>query len=135
MTEDRPKRESMSIDEATVSNMWEIAAIVEVLEWKGLCTKQDLLEANRKVHRRLTEVRGARAPCTPKRSNHSNHRILNTDPHSCHHTDTPDLEAVGLIGAAHLAGAEGEGVIRSYCKLVLARKSCSVAAATSCLPV
>ncbi len=42
MSSDRPKRDSMSIEEATVSNMWEIAAIVEVLERKGLCTKQDL---------------------------------------------------------------------------------------------
>jgi hypothetical protein len=32
----------MSLEEATVSNMWEIAAIVEVLERKGPCTKQDL---------------------------------------------------------------------------------------------
>jgi len=34
----------MSIEEATISNMWEIAAIVELLEQKGLCTryKQDL---------------------------------------------------------------------------------------------
>jgi hypothetical protein len=39
--DDRPTRDSMSIEEATVSNMWEIAAIVEVLERKGLCTKQD----------------------------------------------------------------------------------------------
>jgi len=42
MSTDRPKRETMTIEEATVSNMWEIAAIVEVLERKGLCTKQDL---------------------------------------------------------------------------------------------
>ena len=42
MSSDRPKRESMSIEEATISNMWEIAAIVELLEQKGLCTKQDL---------------------------------------------------------------------------------------------
>ncbi len=34
----------MSIEEATVSNMWETAAIVEVLERKGLCTKQDLYD-------------------------------------------------------------------------------------------
>ena len=40
MSDDRPKRDSMSIEEATVSNMWEIAAIVELLERKGLCTKQ-----------------------------------------------------------------------------------------------
>ncbi|MEO6111467.1 MAG: hypothetical protein ABIQ24_06520 [Nitrospiraceae bacterium] len=42
MSNDRPKRDSMSIEEATISNMWEIAAIVELLEQKGLCTKQDL---------------------------------------------------------------------------------------------
>jgi hypothetical protein len=40
MSTDRPKRETMSLKEATVSNMWEIAVIVEVLERKGLCTKQ-----------------------------------------------------------------------------------------------
>jgi hypothetical protein len=40
MSNDRPKHDSMSIEEATVSNMWEIAAIVEVPERKGLCTKQ-----------------------------------------------------------------------------------------------
>ena len=44
MSDDRPKRDSMSIEEATISNMWEIAAIVEVLERKGLCTKQDLYD-------------------------------------------------------------------------------------------
>ena len=46
MSDDRPKRDTMSLEEATVSNMWEIAAIVEVLERKGLCTKHDLYEAH-----------------------------------------------------------------------------------------
>ena len=44
MSTDRPTRESMSIEEAAVSNMWEIAALVEVLERTGLCTKQDLYD-------------------------------------------------------------------------------------------
>jgi len=44
MSTDRPTRESMSLEAATVSNMWEIAAIVDVLERKGLCTKQDLYD-------------------------------------------------------------------------------------------
>jgi hypothetical protein len=44
MSDDRPKRDTMSIEEATISNMWEIAAIVEVLERKGLCSKQDLYD-------------------------------------------------------------------------------------------
>jgi hypothetical protein len=42
MSTDHPKRDAMSIEEATVSNMWKMAAIVELLEQKGLCTKQDL---------------------------------------------------------------------------------------------
>lgn len=50
MTE-RPKRETMSLEEATISNMWEIAAIVEVLERKGLCTKQDLLDIIHEVRK------------------------------------------------------------------------------------
>lgn len=41
---DRPKRKSMSLEEATISNMWEIAALVELLERKGIGTKQDLID-------------------------------------------------------------------------------------------
>ena len=44
MSTDRPEHDTMAIEEATISNMWEIAAIVEVLERKGLCTKEDLYE-------------------------------------------------------------------------------------------
>jgi|SRR5262245_60446724 len=44
MSTNRPTRDTMSLEEATISNMWEIAAIVEVLERKGLCTKQDLYD-------------------------------------------------------------------------------------------
>jgi type I site-specific restriction-modification system R (restriction) subunit len=43
MSDDRPTRDTMSLEEATISNMWEIAAMVELLEQKGLCTKRDLL--------------------------------------------------------------------------------------------
>jgi len=35
MSNNRPKRETMSIEEATISNMWEIAATVEALERKN----------------------------------------------------------------------------------------------------
>jgi len=41
---DRPTRGTMPIEEATISNMQEIAAIVEVLERKGRCTKHDLYD-------------------------------------------------------------------------------------------
>lgn len=58
---DRPKRESMSIEEATLSNMWEIAALVALLERKGLCTKQDLFDI---VHELRKQNPRARIPET-----------------------------------------------------------------------
>ena len=42
----------MSIEEPTVSTMWETAAIVKVLESKGLCTKQDLYDIIAEFRRR-----------------------------------------------------------------------------------
>ena len=42
MSTDRPTRQSISLEGATISNMWEIAATVDVLERKSLCTKEDL---------------------------------------------------------------------------------------------
>lgn len=53
MSDQRPKRDTMSLDEATISNMWEIAAIVEVLERKGLCTKQDLFDIITEFRRKI----------------------------------------------------------------------------------
>lgn len=55
MSTDRPKREIMSIEEAIVSNMWEIAAMVEVWERKGLYTKQDRCDS-------ITEFRRKNPP-------------------------------------------------------------------------
>ena len=45
MSTDRLKREAMPIEEAMVSNVREIAAIVKALERKGRCTKQGLYES------------------------------------------------------------------------------------------
>ena len=52
MSNDRPKRDSMSIEEATISNIREIAAIVEVLERMGLCTRQDRFDIITKFRRK-----------------------------------------------------------------------------------
>jgi hypothetical protein len=57
MSDERSKRETMSLEEATVSNMWEIAAIVEVLERKGLCTKQDLYDIISEFRRKNPRAR------------------------------------------------------------------------------
>jgi hypothetical protein len=39
MSNDRPTRDTMSIEEAAISNMWEMAATVEVLGGRGFCRK------------------------------------------------------------------------------------------------
>lgn len=44
MSENRPTRNTMSLEKATISNMWELATIVEVLERMDLCTQRDLYE-------------------------------------------------------------------------------------------
>ena len=56
MNDSRPKRDSMSLEEATISNMWEITAIVEVLERKGLCTKQNLYDIITEFRRNLIDA-------------------------------------------------------------------------------
>ena len=103
MSNDRPKRDSMSIEKATVSNMWAIAAIVELLEQKGLCTQHDLLDADREVHRRLTEGQGADAPCPPM--THITQASIHIRIHATAHT--PGSDAVSCtFGQAHIAIAE-----------------------------
>ena len=54
MSDDSPKRDSMSLEEATISNMWEIAAIVEVLERKGL---------RQEIPRRVIRTESQRPAC------------------------------------------------------------------------
>ena len=72
MSDDCPKRGSMSFEKAAVSNMWEIAAIVELLEQKGFCTKQDLRtiidELRQKSFRaRISETTSPSRTCSPRR--------------------------------------------------------------------
>ena len=57
MSADRSTRDSMSIEKATVSNMGEIAAIVEVLERKGLCAKQNLYDTITEFRRKNPHTR------------------------------------------------------------------------------
>jgi hypothetical protein len=57
MSDDRPTRETMSVEETTISHMWEMAAIVEVLERKGLCTKQDLYDIVTEFRRKNPRAR------------------------------------------------------------------------------
>jgi len=44
MAEKLDPKEIVTLEELAISSMWEMAALVEVLEKKGLLTKQDLLD-------------------------------------------------------------------------------------------
>jgi hypothetical protein len=76
MSDNRPKRESISIEEARVSNMWETAAIVEVLERKGLCTKQGLYDIitefrSKNPRASIPETAFPNRTCSPRRRTRS----------------------------------------------------------------
>ena len=42
----------MILEELAISNMWETSALVEVLERKGILTKQEVLEMIQELRRR-----------------------------------------------------------------------------------
>ena len=72
----------MAIEEATISNIWEIAAIVEVLERKGLCTKQDLCDIITEFRRKNLAPAFLKPPslsrtCSPKRRTRSSTTFSN----------------------------------------------------------
>ena len=46
-----------TLEELSISNMWEVAALVEVLEKKGLFTKQDILDAIRELRRKNPQAK------------------------------------------------------------------------------
>ncbi len=41
----------VTLEEFTISNMWEVAAVIEVLEKKGVMTKQDILTEIRELRK------------------------------------------------------------------------------------
>lgn len=41
----------VTFEELTITNMWEVAAIREVLEKKGLLSKPEIFDANRELRR------------------------------------------------------------------------------------
>jgi len=52
MAEKLDPKDIVTLEELAISSMWEMAALVEVLEKKGLLTKQDILEAIRELRKK-----------------------------------------------------------------------------------
>ncbi len=57
MAEKLDPNEIVTLEELAISSMWEMAALVEVLEKKGLLTKQDILDAIRELRRKNPRAR------------------------------------------------------------------------------
>jgi len=51
MAEKLDLKETVSIEELTISSMWEMAALMEVLERKAICTKQEVLDMIQELRR------------------------------------------------------------------------------------
>ena len=57
MAEKLDPKEIVTLEELAISSMWEMAALVEVLEKKGLLTKQDILDAIRGLRQKNPQAR------------------------------------------------------------------------------
>ncbi len=60
MAEHLDSKEIVNLEELAISCMWEMAALVEVLEKKGLLTKQDILNAIRELRQVKIAAKGFR---------------------------------------------------------------------------
>jgi hypothetical protein len=56
MAEKLDPKEMVSVEEIAVSNMWEIAAMVELLEQKGVLTRKEVLEMIRTLQERTPKA-------------------------------------------------------------------------------
>ncbi len=52
MAEKLDPKEAVTLEELAISNMWETSALVELLERKGILTKQDVLDMIQELRRR-----------------------------------------------------------------------------------
>ncbi len=52
MAEKLDPKEIVTLDELTLSNMWETSALVELLERKGILTKQEVLAMIQELRQR-----------------------------------------------------------------------------------
>ena len=50
-------KDLVTFQELTLSNMWEVAALIEVLEKKGVMKKQDILDAIRELRQKNPQAR------------------------------------------------------------------------------
>ncbi len=60
MAEKLDPNEIVTLEELAISSMWEMAALVEVLEKKGVLKKQDILDAIRELRRKNPKARTPR---------------------------------------------------------------------------
>ncbi len=57
MAEKLDPKDIVTLEALALSSMWEMAALVEVLEKKGLLTKQDIFDAIRELRRKNPQAR------------------------------------------------------------------------------
>ena len=56
MAEKLDSKEIVSIEEIAIANMWEIAALVEVLKTKGIITEQEILDTIQELRRKAPKA-------------------------------------------------------------------------------
>jgi hypothetical protein len=64
MAENLDPKDLVTIDELTISGMWEMAGLVEVLQQKGLLKKQEILDAIMELRRKNPQAALPKEPLT-----------------------------------------------------------------------
>jgi hypothetical protein len=62
MAEKLDPKETVTIEELALSHMWEMAALLDVLERKGLITKQEVLDAIQELRRKTPKAQAVQQP-------------------------------------------------------------------------
>ncbi len=62
MAESLDPKELVTVEDLAVSSMWEIAALVEVLERKGILTRQELYDTIHELRQRHPEATTLEGP-------------------------------------------------------------------------
>jgi len=62
MAEKLDPKEVVPIADLAISSMWEIAALMEVLERKGVCTKQEVLDMIQELRRKTPKAQATEQP-------------------------------------------------------------------------
>ena len=109
MAEKLGPKDVVTIEELAISHMWEMAALLDVLERKGLITKQEVLDAIQELRRKTPNAQAVQEPFPePYLSSETSDALITHLFDVFNATGLTAHQAKGLLGRARLLIDLGE---------------------------